>query len=46
MKHVVDVPARLNDPPVPEMVATAFTITPRPLADPARYDSLREVEHA
>jgi len=36
--------ARLNDPPVPERVATALTVTTPPLAGPARYDRLREVD--
>jgi transposase len=46
VEHVQNVLARLNDAPVPESVATTLTIATPPLADPARYDRLREVEHA
>lgn len=46
VKHVQNVLARLNDPPTPEPVMTTITIATPPLADPARYDRLREVEHA
>ncbi len=46
VEHVLNMLARLNDPPVPEPVATTLTIATPPLADPARYDRLREVEHA
>jgi len=46
VEHVLNVLARLNDPPTPEPVATALSVTTPPLADPARYDRLREVDHA
>jgi transposase len=46
VEHVLNVLARLNDPPTPEAVATTIKIATPPLADPARYDTLREVEHA
>jgi hypothetical protein len=46
VEHVQNVLARFNDPPVPEPVATSITIATPPLADPARYDALREVAHA
>jgi hypothetical protein len=46
VEHVQNVLARLNDPPVPESVATALSVATPPLADPARYDRLRRVEHA
>jgi len=45
VEHVLNVLARLNDPPVPELVATVLTVATPPLADPARYDRLREVDH-
>jgi transposase len=46
VEHVLNVLARLNDPPVPESVATALSVATPPLADPARYDRLRRVDHA
>ena len=46
VEHVANVLARLNDPPMPEAVATTLSIATPPLADPARYDRLREVDHA
>ncbi len=42
--HVLNVVARLNDGPPPPSVATALTVTTAPLADPRRYDALREEE--
>ena len=46
VEHVLNVLARLDDPPVPEPVATALSVATPPLADPARYDRLRGVDHA
>ena len=42
--HVLNVIARLTDGPVPPSVATALTVASAPLADPHRYDTLREEE--
>jgi hypothetical protein len=43
-EHVLNVIARLTDhPPVPS-VATDLTVASAPLADPHRYDTLREEE--
>jgi transposase len=42
--HVLNVIARLTDGPVPPSVATALTVAAAPLADPHRYDTLREEE--
>jgi hypothetical protein len=42
--HVLNVLARLTDAPVPPSVTTGLTITTAPLADPDRYDTLREEE--
>jgi hypothetical protein len=46
VEHVQNVLARLNEPALPPSVATSLSVTTPPLADPARYDRLREVEHA
>ena len=49
-EHVLNVLARLNSTPLPQTVATSLQVTTPPLADTARYDSLRatseEVDHA
>jgi transposase len=42
--HVLNVIARLTDGPLPPSVATALTVASAPLADPHRYDTLREEE--
>ena len=46
VEHVQNVLARLHEPSPPGPVATALTVTTPPLADPARYDRLRRVDHA
>jgi hypothetical protein len=52
-EHVINVLARLQAQPLPETVATILQVSqPAPLADTARYDSLRtdivvqEADHA
>ena len=51
-EHVINVPARLQAQPLPETVATILQVSQPPLADTARYDSLRaasgvqEADHA
>jgi hypothetical protein len=48
-EHVLNVLARLNAAPLPEIVATALRTKTAPLADTARYDALRaakEIGHA
>ena len=42
--HVLNVIARLTDGPPAPSVATALTVTAAPVADPHRYDTLREEE--
>jgi len=52
VEHVVNVLSRLNITPVPESAATLLQVSTPPLADTARYDSLRgqpsaeEIDHA
>ena len=52
VEHVVNVLGRLNATPAPHNVATTLQVSTPPLADTARYDSLRaqddaeEVSHA
>lgn len=41
MEHVVNVLARLNAAPVPPTAATSLQVSDPPLANTARYDSLR-----
>jgi transposase len=41
-EHVLNVLARLHEGPPPQTVATSLTVKTAPLADPRRYDSLRE----
>jgi hypothetical protein len=43
-EHVLNVIARLTDGPSPPTVATALTVATVPVADPHRYDTLREEE--
>jgi len=46
-EHVVNVLSRLTAAPVPQSAATSLQVTDPPLANTARYDSLRpEVDHA
>ena len=45
-EHVINVLARLNAAPVPASVQTTLRLKEAPLADPARYDSLRGIEAA
>lgn len=51
-EHVINVLARLQAQPLPEAVATILQVSQPPLANPARYDSLRasndvqEADHA
>jgi hypothetical protein len=42
--HVLNVIARLTDGPPAPSVATALTVGTPPLADPHRYDALRDEE--
>jgi hypothetical protein len=46
-EHVLNVLARLNQPPLPAPVETSLTLNEEPLADTARYDRLagKEVSH-
>jgi hypothetical protein len=44
-EHVRNVLARLNAPPKPEHAQTSLQLTHLPLADTARYDSLRPTHH-
>jgi transposase len=51
VEHVVNVLGRLNAAPAPQNVVTALQLTTPPLANTARYDSLRtigaeEIDHA
>ena len=48
VEHVVNVLGRLNAPSAPLNAETALQVTTPPLANTARYDSLRgqEVDHA
>ena len=46
VEHVQNVLARLSEPALPPAIATGLSVATPPLADPARYDRLREVEHA
>jgi hypothetical protein len=41
VEHVVNVLGRLNAVPAPQTAATSLQVTLVPLADTARYDSLR-----
>jgi hypothetical protein len=41
VEHVVNVLGRLNAAPAPHSAATSLQVTRAPLADTARYDSLR-----
>jgi hypothetical protein len=43
-EHVLNVLARLTDGPAPASVTTALTVATAPLADPQRYDTLRDEE--
>ena len=45
-EHVLNVLARLNAAPLPASVETTLRLKEAPLADPARYDSLRGLEAA
>ena len=45
-EHVLNVLARLNAAPLPASVQTTLRLKEAPLADPARYDSLRGIEAA
>ena len=51
-EHVINVLGRLQAQPLPETVATNLQVSQTPLADTARYDSLRagsdmqEADHA
>ena len=50
VEHVINVLARLNAVPLPPTAATALQISVPPLANTARYDSLRaeaagEIDH-
>jgi hypothetical protein len=46
VEHVINVLGRLTAAPVPESAATTLQVTTPPLANTARYDSLREVDSA
>ncbi len=43
-EHVLNVLARLNEPPPPEPVVSALTVRAAPIADTRRYDHLRTPE--
>ena len=47
-EHVLNVLTRLNQEPPPERVETSLQVKEAPVADPSRYDSLRQkaVDHA
>jgi hypothetical protein len=48
-EHVLNVLARLNAKPIPEVVETTLQLQEAPVANTGRYDSLRtltEVSHA
>ena len=51
-EHVINVLARLQAQPIPQTVETTLQVSQTPLADTARYDSLRagsdmqEADHA
>ena len=47
-EHVLNVLGRLNQPPPPDPVETSLQVKEAPVADPGRYDSLRqkEADHA
>ena len=47
LEHMLNVLARLHQPPMPPPVETSLTLTEEPLADTRRYDSLstKEVSH-
>lgn len=42
--HVLNVLARLTDSPAPPSVVTTLTVATAPVAEPHRYDTLREEE--
>ena len=44
VEHVINVLARLNAAPAPACVATHLQVSTPPLADTARYDSLRTTD--
>ena len=44
IEHVINVLARLNAPPRPANVATTLQILTPPIADPKRYDRLRDIQ--
>lgn len=43
-EHVLNVLARLNEPPPPDPVVSALTVREAPIADTRRYDHLRMLE--
>ena len=45
-EHVVNVLARLNAPPRPANVVTQLQVLTPPIADPGRYDRLRDIQGA
>ena len=44
IEHVVNVLARLNAPPRPANVVTTLQVLTPPIADPGRYDRLRDIQ--
>ncbi len=44
IEHVINVLARLNAPPRPANVATKLQVLTPPIADPGRYDRLRDIQ--
>lgn len=47
VEHVRNVLSRLSEAPKPPNVATTLAVATPPIADPARYDHLREeLDHA
>lgn len=43
-EHVLNIIARIQQPPAPETVVTALALRESPIADTSRYDSLRNLE--
>jgi hypothetical protein len=44
IEHVINVLARLNAPPRPANVVTRLQVLTPPIADPGRYDRLRNLQ--
>jgi hypothetical protein len=44
IEHVINVLTRLNAPPRPANVVTKLQVLTAPIADPGRYDRLRDIQ--